>query len=155
MLILYSKRLSFYHWIKNLFTTKECCKILFSDRENIWKVIVWLGITYNGIWGLFFVPLKKRWTQSFIVKMNCHFKHCKNRYQSYTSKYLANSPNLNLLDYFMWMNECEKRDDLIRNIKEAVKKISLKKIQETINQFYPKLTAVFRNNWQLINEIFK
>ena len=70
----------------------------------------------------------------------------------------ANSPDLNVLDYFFWnevssrltVKKFTARDDLIKKIKETVKEIPLKMIQDAINQFRSRVYAVQINQGGLI-----
>jgi hypothetical protein len=157
------------------------------------KVMVWIGITYNGVCQLFIVPQKEKMCSTIYCKkvlpivkrdglklIGDDFIFQQDGATCHTSKmtieniknmginvlppdiWPPNSPDLNPLDYFMWneienrikFKKCENRDDLIKNIKKAVRLIPQKMIQESIDQFRPRLYAVFKNCGGLINNKF-
>jgi hypothetical protein len=85
---------------------------------------------------------------------------CENHFEWYVPKnrWPPNSPELNPVDYSVWneitthmdFKKLKSQADLIKEIKNATKKIDMKFCREVIGQFLKRVYAVEKNNGNLI-----
>lgn len=159
-----------------------------------YKVMVWCGITYNGVTDVVVLPKGESFNSKFYIKKvipiakrdgikligddfiyqqdgaSCHTSNSsmnalKNLMPSIIlpNYWPANSPDLNPLDYFFWNEVAQRltkknfknRQQLIGKIKDTVKEIPLKYIQDAIDEFRSRVYAVEKNDGKLILNEFK
>jgi hypothetical protein len=153
------------------------------------KVMVWVGLTWNGPTEAVFLPTKTSFNHHFY--RNQVLPRVKRDGLNLIGKYFwfqqdgasphtcpatldlieklnvlhispkhwpPNSPDLNPLDFFFW-NEVERRipkkeyvnrDDLVKNIKAAIKKVPLKMIRDSIDNFRTRVSACENSKGGLI-----
>lgn len=154
-----------------------------------YKVMVWIGLTYNGPTELVILPPKTSFDSIFYIKnvlpivnrdgkilIGTDFVFQQDKCSVHTSNdsqnsfkievpsmigpntWPANSPDLNPLDYFFW-NEVSSRlkkksfcnrEELIKKLKETIKEIPLKMIQDAIDEFRSRVYEVEKNKGGLI-----
>lgn len=155
------------------------------------KVMVWVGITWNGPTEVVVLPKGQTFDSDFYVaNVIPVIKRCGERLvgkglilqqdgaNPHTSRqstealqeegidfipekhWPPNSPDLNPVDYFFW-NEVEERmpkrkftsrDDLIKEIKKAVKSVPLKMIRDALKKFVPRFRVVEKNNGKYVTQ---